>query len=322
MKKYITLSICTCILFLTAWSIPKCISAQIPQAEIVSLTYDTYIETVKADGVIEETEKTDLLLDIPIVPDEVYVEVGDYVEAGDLIATVDANQTITALANTQSALSDSGALEAILAGSSIDSITEEIPEQIISTASGVVTSLSLQRGSLTPLGSSAMTISNTDKLKVTVSVDEDDIPKVETGQTVSITGTALGENKYYGIVSKIYPAASTKVDGLTSKTVLKVDVTLDNYDDEFRPGYNVTAKINVSDEIETIIMPYSCIGQLDDGREYVFCYENGKAVMREITIGRETNKGAEILDGLNADDIVLSPASSILGNNSFVRIKE
>lgn len=58
-----------------------------------------YTETVTVSGTVEEEKKKEISLDLPIVPEQVMVQVGEKVEAGDVLATIDVKPPKTLLPN-------------------------------------------------------------------------------------------------------------------------------------------------------------------------------------------------------------------------------
>ena len=69
---------------------------------------------------------------------------------------------------------------------------------------------------------------------------------------------------------------------------------------------------------EICVVPYSAIGQDDDG-EYVCVYENGGSVRRSIDTGAEFADGAEVISGVSPNDVIFKDPEKIV-DKSYIRI--
>lgn len=323
MKKYLKLAVVTLLLVGFATQIPTVAMWGVPTVSLAQLQVKEYTETVKSSGTIEELNKKELLLEMPVVPDEVYVSVGDTVSIGDVIAKVNVPQTVTAMASLQNSFSDlsssSEIANAWLGGKTISA--DSIPQQIVANASGTITSISLQQGTLAGVSKSVCTISDPSQVRARVAVDEADIAKISAGQTATITGKALGEKSYQGVVSQIEPTATTQLDGLSYETVVYVLLDLKEPDEAIKAGYHVTAKITTADTERRYFLPYRCVDQAEDGSEFVYCYQDGKAVRCQVQTGVESSNNVEIVSGISVTDMVIDPISAIPKDQSRVKIK-
>lgn len=323
MKKYIRLSVITAVLLALALVLPTLVMNFVPGVGATRLAQTKYSNSVLASGTVEEKEKKEVTIAVPVVPESVNVSVGDEVNIGDVLATVNKEQTVQAMASTQSSLASSaGEFSALLAGSSFDTKVDDIPEQIIATSAGVVTSVSLEEGSLAMAGTPAITISDLGNLQAKVSVTENNIGQIQVGQSAKISGAALGDQKYDAVVSKIYPTAKKQINGMASETV--VDVLLDIKDGSagLTSGFTVTAEIETGEMAQIFVLPYECVAQDDEGNEFVYLFQNGKAVKRIVETGIETAQGIEIVGGgITNEDYVIFPASSVAGDQSYVKIQ-
>ena len=301
--------------------IPNWVVAGVPVVEVTKITEQSYSETIKATGEVQPIHQKDYILEYPVVPSQVNVSVGDWVEIGQVLAVVDTEQTVSAMASIQKNIGDTD-FSALLAGSSFDEKISDFPEQIIANASGIITSLSLQEGMLSSMGNAAVTIADSSQLQIKAFVNEDDVGQVQIGQQVKISGKSLGEKSYSGAVKKIYPATTTKTEGLSTQTGVEVEISIDNAPENITLGSHVTATITTQPERTGMMLPYEAVNQLDDGTEYVFCYQEGRAVMKPVTTGIETENGVEILSGISKEDWIIRSASSIQKNNCYVKLKE
>lgn len=324
MRKYLQFTLAAICAVAMAAIFPSICVAQYPEVTATYLKEVSYQESVRASGMIQEVEKKELSLDVPVVPKEVYVSVGDEVSAGDVIATVDQEQTVQALSNLQKSLLEAGGtseVSALLAGSSMDDPVNSLPDVIVANASGTITSLGLNQGEMVSSGQPVLSISDLSQMQVMAYVNENSISQIKLGQRAVISGKPLGEKSYTAVVKQIYPTAETKVNGLSSETVVNVVLELEQPDDSLRAGTNVTTKITTKEQSDIKVIPYSCVDQDDDGTEFVYCLKDGRAVKTPITTGIELDEGTAVLSGISETDIVLSPASAIRKDGMLVRVK-
>lgn len=141
-----------------------------------------------------------------------------------------------------------------------------------------------------------------------VAVNEADIARVETGQSVILSGAAFPDGSYSGTVSSISDTAYTSALSSVSapETVVDVVVLIEEGDtSKLRVGYSVTAQLKTGEERMLNMLPYSAICQ-DDKGEYVYILKDNTAVRRDIVTGVELSDKTEIVSGVTAADKVLS----------------
>ena len=86
-----------------------------------------------------------------------------------------------------------------------------------------------------------------------------------------------------------------------------------------RPGYSATVKIFTDYHPDAVAVPMGAICQRGD-KEYVFCVEDGRAMMHLVVTGYMLESVTEICQGVDADAVVvLSPPES-LENGDLVEV--
>lgn len=141
-----------------------------------------------------------------------------------------------------------------------------------------------------------------------VAVNEGDIPTVEAGQSVRLSGAALPDGEFSGSVTLVGDTAYTSALSSASVPETVVDVTVsieDGNEALLRSGYSVTAQLRTGEERTVTMLPYSVIEQ-DDRGEYVYVLENGLAVRHDIVTGIELSDRTEIVSGVKETDLVLT----------------
>lgn len=255
-------------------------------------------DTVTCTGRIETADSEDVYVKMSCIADSVAVEVGQAVEKGDTLFTVDVDATKQVIA--------------AAAGVSPSMIPDQqIAKTVTAPVDGIVRTLNVAQGETVDADQPCAVISSSDALQVKVTIHESKIKDVAVGQTATVSGTALREDGYAGTVTYISPSARQQYTGTTSETVVDAVISLSERDDSLRPGLSAKSKIKIGSVADCIIVPYEYVLQDDLNQEYVYLYENGRAVKRVIQTGREWNDGFEVAEGLSAGDKVIQDPTRI-----------
>ncbi|OYU95457.1 MAG: efflux transporter periplasmic adaptor subunit [Bacteroidetes bacterium B1(2017)] len=198
-------------------------------------------------------------------------------------------------------------------------------------------------------GTEMMRIANLNDMEVSVDVNENDIIKVGMGDTAEIEVDAYPNRKFKGMVTEIANSATTSAATTSDQVtnfVVKIRILRSSYADltaqfgkrksVFRPGMSASVEIqteHVHDvlavPIEAVtVRPLSALDTLvkeDDSKdkkpklentkddiEVVFVKQDNKAKIRKVKTGVQDDKFIQIVEGLKADDILISgPYSAI-----------
>ncbi len=124
-------------------------------------------------------------------------------------------------------------------------------------------------------------------------VAEQDISRVEIGQTAEITGDAFPGTVYIGTVDRISDTASKVQFGNVQKTAVEVKIKIDSPDDILKQGYTASVKLITSEPSTMSLVPYEAVNQ-DDNGEYVYILRDGKAEKLYVETGAELSGGIEL----------------------------
>lgn len=140
--------------------------------------------------------------------------------------------------------------------------------------SGVISSLKVKKGERVSgnsftLGTEMMTVSDMSVLEVRVNVGENDIVKVNIGDSADVEVDAYNNRKFKGIVTKIASSTSTNAASLTANDVTNYEVRIrlmkDSYSDlanrtfPFRPGMNASADIKTKRKDNVLSIPITSV---------------------------------------------------------------
>lgn len=237
---------------------------------------------------------------------------------------------------------------------------------IYSPADGTISSLGVELGERV-LGTQQMTgtellrVADLNNMEVEVDVNENDIVKVNIGDSTKIQVDAYLKKDFKGIVTSISNSASTTTtaDQVTNFKV-KVRILKESYQDllegkpstysPFRPGMTATVDIITKRKEKVIGVPISSVvvkadttatkiyeikdDEADDNKvkaksdkkfECVFVKEGNKAKIRVVKTGIQDDTNIEIISGLKKGDVVITgpytTVSKDLNSGDKVKVK-
>ncbi len=284
----------------------------LPVSSVTCAKTVSYAKTLQSSGTLSYIGQTDVTCSIPLIIQQCYVSEGDTVTTGDVIASVDKKAT-------RSLIESMGQFSSIaIPAASLSGAVNLIPDEITATATGRIISVT-ENGTTIQAGNSICSVAGTDSLILTAPISELYISDVQLGQTVSFTLAAYPEESFTGTVSSIAEAARSRYSGSMLETVIDITISPDRYDPRMRSGMTADVCFTLTQPRNICVLSYDAIGQ-DSGGEYVYVYENGKALKRKIFTGAEFSDGAEIIKGVTAEELVLTSPESIK-ENSYIRLE-
>lgn len=166
-------------------------------------------------------------------------------------------------------------------------------------------------GSFSP-ASGVLTLVDFSRVKISLSVSQNDIPRVRKGQEAHLRTTSFPGRDFLGKVSVVNLTA----DSATKK--FSVEVIIDNPDLALRPGTFGEASLEVSTHENALVCPQRAI--IED--KYVFLRQGEKALKREVAIGLQNSDLVEILSGLQEGDEVIFEGNYGLEDGAEILIRE
>jgi len=186
---------------------------------------------------------------------------------------------------------------------------EKISEYtIVSPMDGVVLRRDGEIGEIAEVGQVLFRVGVPAPLQVVAEVNEEDIPRVEVGQTVLFRTDAFPGRELEGKVREITPMGDVAAKTFRIKAALPDDTPL-------KPGMSVEANIVTRQKPNALLIPADA---LQDGA--VFVLQGSRARKREIRIGIRGTRQVEVLSGLKEGERVASPAPTGLEDGARVRV--
>ena len=325
MKKYIILFSATILIIAATVFTPTVAAMFIPNAKLVMLSKQKYVDYVTANGTIEEKSAKNISVDYPIVAKNVYFSAGDSIKKGDVIADIDKEMSAAMIADKYKTDPSSLPNNVVFAlsnaenSSNLGTLKKLIPDSVVSTSSGKLTSLKLAEGELSQSGIVA-TVSARSNLCVCMQVNESDISQVKKGQSVLFSGAGFSGKTYSGRITKVATTAKKQINSISQETVVDVTASINDADSNLKAGFSVVGSIAVSNEIKVNVLPYEAVRQDDDGNEFVYVYKNGKANKQIVLTDRELQNGIEIKSGITNKDFIIYKANELDRDVEYVNV--
>jgi len=195
-------------------------------------------------------------------------------------------------------------------------------------------------------GTELLRVADLSRMEAQVEVNENDIPRVDIGDTATIEVDAYVDYKFRGIVTEI--ANSAKTTGVSADQVTNFDVKIlvlpESYKEladkgnanPLRTGMSATVDIRTETKQGIISVPIQSVTTRTDTtkvtqtvsdeeiRTLVFITDGERALAKDVKTGIQDNSNIEIISGVSAGDRVISaPFSAIskkLSDSTLVEI--
>ncbi|MFZ5979135.1 MAG: efflux RND transporter periplasmic adaptor subunit [Candidatus Zixiibacteriota bacterium] len=155
----------------------------------------------------------------------------------------------------------------------------------------------VQEGDAPWPGQGLINLPDLSEMIVDAYVSEVDASRVDTGQTVKVVLDAFPDTSYSGVVTKKATLARRK-DYNSKINVFDVEITINDHDENLKPGMSSSARI-IIDRLEDVIsVPLEAVFE-KEGKTLVF-FDNKKEV--PVEVGRRNDMRVEIVSGLDGGE--------------------
>lgn len=254
------------------------------------------------EGTFHYKDEETITADVAGKVSEIKAKEGEKVVKNQVIVAMSSDATNEDVDNAASSLTDTE-LSLQNARNKLDNY------HIASPIAGTIVEKNYKEGDTLEAGDTLCTIFDLSYLKLVLNVDELDIGKVKTGQSVKITASNSDDTEYNGIVTKININGTT-VNGVTSYPVtIRIDHTVN-----LLPGMNVDAKIEVKSLENVLSIPVGVVAR--NGQVLVKTGESASSTdkantkipagyaYKKVNLGGSNDDYIEIVDGLKEGNIV------------------
>lgn len=133
-------------------------------------------------------------------------------------------------------------------------------------------------------------------------VNEVDIQKIKTGQTVGIGLDAVPEKELTGVVTSVANIGEQRPD--THSKVFEVKIEINESDTTLRPAMTTSNDILIENIEDALFVPLESVHNYDS-TDVVFKKDGIQMVMQQIVMGAKNENDVVILEGLEEEDEVL-----------------
>lgn len=236
----------------------------------------------------------------PSIPyDSSQAKVGDIITYYSFSGNVETINRQSVLAGKVLQISDIKVEEGQVVEEDYELIRTTAGEKIKAGIDGEVVNINVQDNEQVMSGTQLLEIVDYDHLKVTVKVDEYDLPAIEKGKEATVKIGALNK-EITGVISSI------SSEGTINNNVTYFTATIDlNKDEMIKPGMSAEVRLINNSVKDTIIIPMEVVQFDHENNPYVLVKdEEGSVVKREIKTGINDGTMVEIKKGIEKDETV------------------
>jgi membrane fusion protein, multidrug efflux system len=169
-------------------------------------------------------------------------------------------------------------------------------------------------GSLVNPGTTIATLDDLSVIKVDFSVPESMLASLREGLKVTATAAAFPGRDFAGTVTSV----ESRIDPITRSVTVRANIP--NPDLALKPGMFLNVNL-ARDERDALMVPEAALVP-EQSRQFLFVVEEGRAIRREVRIGRRQPGRVEIVAGLKAGDQVIVEGTQKVREGGTVRILE
>lgn len=303
-------------------------------------------------GTIEELNGTPLSFSYPGTIKTLHLKEGQKVSSGQLLGTIDAstnqNAVVVAQATTVSAeealkqaedayrrmkmLHDNGSLpeikwievetkvaqarQMLRQAKASEQIARKglADTRLVAPFSGYIVRKTADVGQNVLPGQSVASLVKIDQVKVKLSVPEDEIAKIQMGQTVQFSVSSLGSTSFLGrIVEK----------GVSSDPISRnyeVKALVENKSHQLLPGMICDVYLSGNSAGSFITLPANLIQIDDNNQPFVWAVEKGAAKKKAVTLGDNVGDNVIITGGLMNGEQVIVEGQQKVSNGTKVKV--
>jgi len=165
--------------------------------------------------------------------------------------------------------------------------------------SGVVGIRNVSVGDYVKEGQELINLEDISTLKIDFRLPEAYLGQLKPGQTIEVSSDALPGQKFEAVLDAVNPLLDTGGRAIAARAHLS------NADGRLRPGMFVRVRLIFEQRSKVLLVPEQAIVP-DTKTPFVFVVQDGKAMRVPVKTGLRRNAQVEIVEGLKADDEVVT----------------
>ncbi len=180
------------------------------------------------------------------------------------------------------------------------------------SGSGTVTELYIKDGFTVAPGASLGKITDLSDLKIQISIPEQYVTRIKTGDVVSITMESYKGETFEGEITFLSPVLDKQ-----SRT-RKAEITLLS-DNELIVGMSARVRLLIDKHEDVLTVSKSCLIE-ENGEKYVYVVSDGIAKRTDVETGLYDGERIEIVSGLKEGDMVVTKGQQLLSDGARVTL--
>ncbi len=293
-------------------------------------------DEIEAIGTSRANEQVFITSKYSDLVEKIYFQDGQMVKKGDILISLNSDEEAAKVkeleANLEESVSQLNRFQDLYTNKAMskslvdqqDAKTKAIAAQLLSAKikladftikapfSGILGFREISLGTLINVGDVITSLDDLSTIKVDFSVPERHLTTVALGQRIEAMNTAYKSHVFVGKITSI----DSRLDSTTR--TLKVRAEIPNHDHKLRAG--MLLNVQVVRNVEQILqVPESAIIPIED-KHFVFVVNEGKAVKKQLKIGRRYHGFVEVLDGVDAGTAVVIEGALKLRDGSAVNV--
>ncbi len=312
---------------------------KIVQAEPVSVTQverENISQKKTYSGTLEGIDQAVIVSKIAERVISVNAEVNDHVRKGEVIVKLDrsgaTSNYLQAKASFENAKKDYERMKALysegaiaqqkldqvetayeVAKANYDAATSNI--DLESPISGTLTDLNVNVGDWVTPGKQLATIANVNQLIIKFFVSENEVRKINIGDTVNVYSEFDKESAVKGRVTEISRSASSEARSFQIKA--KFNNTKNSY---YKPGMFVRVDVTLDSQKGVLVVPTKAIVFTNNQNIVYTVNNNNIAVPVDVKVGLSTENITEVVNGLHEGQKIVTEGMNNLRDSSKVSI--
>ncbi len=291
-------------------------AAKKPLVKVSVADLETVAQTEEFSGTILPFTENNITPSMGLRIERILADVGDRVSQGQVLVELDRSSLLQSQVQLQNQKTDLERFQTLynaggIAKQQLDQLQTQVDAAQLaydnlltntvlrSPVTGTVTARNYDSGDLYGSKGPILTVMQIDRVKVQVNVSEAYFPQVKTGMPVQLHLDVYPDEAFDGKVSLIYPAIDPATRTFTT------EITIPNGNGKLRPGMFCRVALNFG-ELDQVTVPDVAVQkQAGTNERFGFVVENGTAVRRTLTVGRQIGDRVVILSGLSAGESVV-----------------
>jgi membrane fusion protein (multidrug efflux system) len=294
-------------------------------------------EQVTAVGTLLSNESVTVSAEIPGRLKEIHFTEGQPIEKGALLFSLDDSVYRAQLADAEAKLklaeqtykrtsqlfsnkyataqsADEAVSNLAVAKAAVELASVQLDKtRIVAPFSGIVGLRKVSVGEYITAGKALVNLEAIDPVKADFRVPEKFLPAIKVGQNIRISVDAFPGETFDGKVYAIDP----RIDVAGRSLLVRAKVP--NKDQQLRPGLFVRVTVLLKLKEDALTVPEQAIVPQGDS-QYVFKINDGKVKLTKVKLGMRRSGRVEILDGLSANDEVVTAGQLKLRDGTQVSI--